>query len=103
MSFALMLVGYPQLTPNKLVSLIQSGRRKLRAIKYQGQRNIRLMRQESQMRALKNGNQSDVSVLHDFMATVARGLCISRPEIEQAVQMVVKCQNQVVILISIIV
>lgn len=92
LSVCLSLIGYGSVTPNDLVKFVQSGRRRMRAIKYQGLRNIRLQQHEAEVRANTNGDQSKANgtLVQNLLANIMRGVCARRLIDDDAERVVVK-------------
>lgn len=77
LSIASFLIGYDWVNPADLVSYIQSCRRKIRAIKYQGLRVIRLRNQEAGARALSKENRKiDDGKIQKLLNQLMRVVCV---------------------------
>lgn len=88
LSILSVLLGYDPIAPADAVSSIQWSRRKLRAVKYQGLRNIRMQHEDAELsRMLNEGvRDNDGGFLQDILATVVRGICSQRPDILDSVR-----------------
>lgn len=91
------LIGYGSIAPNDVVAYTQKCRRKMRTIKYQGLRIIRLQKQEAEVRALSNGGQAKENggPIKGLMSTLARGICTTRVFDDDVIRVVKKKKNSV--------
>lgn len=91
-SIGSMLIGCGSIAPIDVVAYTQTFRRKMRTFKYQGLRNIRLQKQEAEVRALSNGGQAKENggPIKGLLSTLARGICTGRVFDDDVIRVVVK-------------
>lgn len=82
-SLLALMVGYPSVDPADVVSFLQKLRREVRAVKYQGQRNIRHRRQNTTLAYMMNNGKSngEGGVVQELLASLVRGICYQKPEV----------------------
>lgn len=71
----------------------------MRAIKYQGLRNIRLQKQEADVRALTNGSRPNENgnMMQGLLSNLIRGMCLQRSEDLDAIRVVVGKNNKIAV------
>lgn len=104
LSIGSFLIGYDWIDATDFVSHIQTCRRKVRAIKYQGLRMIRLRNQEAGVRALGSDSRDiDTGKLQKMLTQLMRVVCVPKPLDDGSVRVRVRKEKKSKNAVSVIV